>query len=145
MPDSSLFVGLALGGVTDFSALCVVERFRVEPPRGERGSYRAAKVVLVSCLRVLLQAKRLRFAEGLAQTPILLKELANYRMKATPAAADLFSAREGQHDDLVLGLAVACWFGEKTGPRRPWKVEYFGGVVLPPRLRWRGPLGWPRW
>jgi hypothetical protein len=32
MADSSFFVGLALGGVSDFSALCVVERFRIEPP-----------------------------------------------------------------------------------------------------------------
>jgi hypothetical protein len=105
---------------------------------GERGGYRAAKVVLVSCLQVLLQGKRLRFAGGLAETPTLLKELANYRMKTSAAVTELFSAREGQHDDLVLGLAVACWYGEKTGQRGPWKAEFFDGPILP--LRWGGPV-----
>jgi hypothetical protein len=75
--------------------------------------HHVAKVILVSSVQVLLQERRLQFAAALTETPILVRELENYRVKVTPAANESFNAREGEHDDLVLALALACWWGER--------------------------------
>ena len=52
--------------------------------------------------------KRL-FNAGLAR----INELQNFRVTYTSAANALFSARSGAHDDLVLSLAIACWWGAR--------------------------------
>jgi hypothetical protein len=51
--------------------------------------------------------------------PILIRELQNYQVKVTPAANEVFNAREGEHDDLLLALALAAWNGERTPPFDP--------------------------
>jgi hypothetical protein len=106
----------------------------------EGGGYHVAKAVLVSTLQVLLQGKRLRFAEGLRETRTLLKELADYRMRISAALNELYSAREGAHDDLVLSLALACWFGEREPPPVCTGVPIFLGPVVP----WAGLNWWQR-
>jgi hypothetical protein len=85
---------------------------------GIRSDLRVPKRDLVSCTKVLLQAERLRFAE-LPDTPILVKELLSFKVKIDPRTAhDSYAAwREGVHDDLVLALCLACWYGEKMGQR----------------------------
>jgi len=80
------------------------------------GYHHVAKVVLISTLIVQLQERRLRFANALPETATLVKELQNYRVKITPAANEVFNAREGAHDDLLLALALACWKGERSMP-----------------------------
>ena len=77
------------------------------------------KVVLVSGLQVALQQRRVKFATGLPEVTTLLKELAAYRIKA-PAAQEAFDAREGQHDDLVLAVALAVWWAS-----RPQRTVWF--------------------
>lgn len=77
------------------------------------GMNHVAKVVLINMLKVLLGQRRLKFAWLLRGTRVLVKELQNYRMKVTPAANETFSAREGEHDDVLLALAVAVWLGER--------------------------------
>jgi hypothetical protein len=45
---------------------------------------------------------------------VLVKELENFKAKVTVAASDPYELwREGQHDDLVLAVALACWEGER--------------------------------
>lgn len=83
------------------------------------GYWYVAKQDLVSTVQVLLQSKRLRFAQSLPETTLLISELQNYRMKVTHAANEVFHAREGAHDDLVLALALACWYGERPEPAPP--------------------------
>jgi hypothetical protein len=87
-------------------------------------NYRVPKRDLVACAQVLLQQRRLKFAEALPLTATLQQELLNFRMKIDPLTAhDSYSAwREGQHDDLVLATALACWWGEK-GPK-PGRVVF---------------------
>lgn len=77
------------------------------------GYWNVAKIILVSTTNILLQQKRLKFAERMPEVGLLIKELQNYRVKVTAAANETFNAREGQHDDLVLALALACWWGER--------------------------------
>ena len=46
----------------------------------------------------------------------------NYRVKIDPLTAhDSYGAwREGQHDDLVLATAVACWYGDRQPGYGVW-------------------------
>ena len=83
-------------------------------------NYRVPKRDLVSTVSVLLQQSRLRIAESLPQTPLLTQELLNFKVRIDPATAhDSYSAwRERDHDDLVLALALACWYGEYMQGRR---------------------------
>ena len=75
---------------------------------------RVPKRDLVSVLQVLFHSKRLKIAAGVNERDTLLGELANFSAKITQHANDTYEAwREGQHDDLVLALALACWSFER--------------------------------
>lgn len=79
----------------------------------DRSHWLVPKLALISNAKVLLQSGRLRFAEGLAHTEDLISEMMSFEMKFTAAANVTFESwREGAHDDLLLGLAVALWVGE---------------------------------
>jgi hypothetical protein len=90
----------------------------------EGGHIRVPKRDLVAAAQVLLQNGRLKIASSLPESATLTKELQNFKMKIDSVTAhDSYSAREGQHDDLVLSLSLACWFAEH-GPRPPVVVRY---------------------
>lgn len=76
---------------------------------------------LVGVLQVLLQSKRLKFAETMPLVPTLIQELQGFQVRITEHANDTYGAwREGAHDDLVLSLAVAAWYGERPQLRVTW-------------------------
>ena len=89
---------------------------------GDGGNYRVPKRYLVSTMQVLLQAGLLKVAEELPDATVLVQELLNFRVKIDPLTAhDSYGAwREGQHDDLVLATAVACWYGERRPGYGVW-------------------------
>lgn len=104
--------------------------------KDERGGSKVPKRDLVSTLQVLLQSKRLECA-ALPETGILQREMLNLKVKISLTTAhDSYGAwREGEHDDLVLSVALACWYavrfpadldGIATGPRKPdtWCGEW---------------------
>jgi hypothetical protein len=86
--------------------------------RGDRrNEYRVPKRDLASSIQVLLQDKRLRFAAGLPMVQELKKELTGFRVKIKLTTGhDSYGAgedwRSAAHDDLVLALAMATWYGE---------------------------------
>jgi hypothetical protein len=84
-------------------------------------SYRVPKRDLVAAVQVLLQNGRLKIASELELAPVLKKELLNFRVKIDPRTAhDSYEHwREGDHDDLVLATALACWFEEYS---RKWEA-----------------------
>ena len=84
-------------------------------------SYRVPKRDLVAAVQVLLQNGRLKIAPELELAPVLKKELLNFRVKIDPRTAhDSYEHwREGDHDDLVLATALACWFEEYS---RKWEA-----------------------
>jgi len=88
--------------------------------RDGRG-WRVPKRELISATQVLLQTGRLRIAPALAEAETLVRELADYRVKISASGHDSYDAREGQHDDLVLAVALAAWTSERGRPRR-WGV-----------------------
>lgn len=78
------------------------------------GGYHVPKRELVSVTEVLLQQGRLRIAADLPHVRTLTEELSSFEVHISAAGRDTYSARVGEHDDLVLALAMACWFGESV-------------------------------
>lgn len=90
--------------------------------------YRVPKRDLVGTVAVLLQQQRLQIAETLPLTPVLTHELLNFKVQIDPSTAhDSYSAwRERDHDDLVLALALALWWGEFRGEMRAGVWPLYG-------------------
>lgn len=79
---------------------------------------------LATTLQVLLQSGMLKFAHNLGELATLKKELQNFKVKVSASGQDAYEAwRSGDHDDLVLSTALACWVahhGDEGGaPVRP--------------------------
>ena len=80
----------------------------------DNGEYKVPKRDLVTNLQVVFQQEKLKIAEGLPEANTLVQELLNFKVKIKDNARESFEAwREGIHDDLVLAVALACWWGEK--------------------------------
>src|SRR5262249_61794589 len=80
------------------------------------GSYHVPKKELITALQVVMQGRRLQIARSLPDAATLVRELQNFQVKITAAANETFGVwRDGQHDDLVLAGALACW-GSEPGP-----------------------------
>jgi hypothetical protein len=79
------------------------------------GTYHVPKRNLVSRAVAPFEGKRLKIARGMRLVPELVKELENFKVKVNIRTAhDSYEAwRESDHDDLVLALALACWWAEK--------------------------------
>jgi len=74
---------------------------------------------LVAKLQTLLQAGRLKIAAGLPLADVLKREMLQFRAKTLPTGGDTYeAARERDHDDVVLAVAMACWMRHTyTEPR----------------------------
>ena len=99
-----------------------------------RDGYRVPKRDLVAAPLVLMQNGALKIAEALALRDVLVKELKAFRVKINISTAhDSYEAwREGDHDDLVLAVALACWAGERVR-----KLAY---VSVPETILGRAPI-----
>ena len=92
--------------------------------------YRVPKRDLVSVVQVLLQSDRLTIAERLKARAILTAELEAFKVSISLKGHDSYGNdvgpwRENPHDDMVLAVAMACWFGERPEPvRRPSRSVY---------------------
>lgn len=79
--------------------------------------YIVSKHALVSVVQKFLSCEALGVSKQLAEAETLRAELRHFRVRISKAANELYEAREGQHDDLVLSLAVALFVGEHPGGR----------------------------
>lgn len=71
------------------------------------------KQELVSTLQVCLQTKKVVFPRDLDGTKDLFTELIHFKAKRAPSGAVSFEAmRDSIHDDMVISLALAIWYGE---------------------------------
>jgi hypothetical protein len=133
-----------------------VEHARVVPvvvtagqsPAEVDGVWQAPKRDLVTALQLLLQDRRLSIAAGVPDAALLVRELTLFRAKVA-ATSDLLDWRERPEDDLVLAVALACWWGER---HPPWSASDFAfsepselrreldrvypPLPPPPELRW---------
>jgi uncharacterized protein (TIGR02996 family) len=85
-------------------------------------SHTVAKKHLVGCIQAPLSSGRLRFASGLALTPVLTKELETFQVTVDESTRnESFAAwRTNAHDDLVLALSLALLVASVP--------EYYAGV-----------------
>ncbi len=105
---------------------------------------------LVGVLQVLLQTGRFKIPSQLKLGPVLQSEMLNFRVTIDPRTAhDSYSAwREAGHDDLVLSVALACWYAE-TAASKPMPRLVFPSAPKTPSS-WRAALypyssGYPTW
>lgn len=103
-------------------------------PDGQ-GGFHVPKRDLASVVNVLLQNRSLGFPKSHRLTDVLVKELQNFRVKISTAGNDTYGAwREGDHDVLVLALALACWLGEhgeaQGEPDRMTREEFIRARTL---------------
>ena len=118
-----LFLDAKLGDVADIRPVTIVggsEARRESWPGGVR-AHVVAKVQLVSLVQAMLQTGRLKIVRDLPLSGLLQNELMDFRVKVTKAANEVFEAREGAHDDLVLAVAIALWCGEE----RPAFIRFY--------------------
>lgn len=84
----------------------------------------APKRDLIVATQVALQQDRLKIAEDAPESAVLVRELLDFKVKIAAAANDTYGAwREGQHDDLVLAVALAVWF-------REWHNAYLDEALM---------------
>ena len=89
-------------------------------------------------LQVLLQGKRLKVAPALEMAATLAAELQEFRLKKVPLCDAEVEWRERPHDDLVLAVAAAAWYGERFSPVGVFVIDT--GAEVRERLRdggWR--------
>lgn len=81
------------------------------------GYYRVPKRDLVVGLQVMLQEGVLEISGGMAEARTLVEEMLAMRVRITPAMHEQYGAwRQGEHDDLVLAVAMAVWGAKKARP-----------------------------
>lgn len=83
-------------------------------------AWHVSKKVLAANLQSLFEESRISIPDkiiinGINFSEKLIEELVNFQVKITKSANEKFEHREGQHDDLVLSVALATWLGEYTG------------------------------
>jgi hypothetical protein len=89
----------------------------------DRYNLRVPKRDLAGTLVALFQTGRLQIAAGLELASVLATELLNFKVKVNVASGhDSYESwRENVHDDLVLSVAMACWYGEyQNAPAGVW-------------------------
>jgi hypothetical protein len=77
---------------------------------GASNEYRVAKLLLVSRLQAMFNERTLRIPKDHPEARVLSLELQDFRATMSEAGTTRFGAREGAHDDLVLALAIGCWY-----------------------------------
>jgi hypothetical protein len=74
------------------------------------GYFRVPKRELIVGVEVLVEQGGLRIAEGMKDGAALVHEMSEMRVKLSGRARQRYGAgRRGEHDDLVLAVALACW------------------------------------
>jgi hypothetical protein len=79
--------------------------------------YNVPKKDLAGVLQKLIPSGKLKVATGLEMGPVLEKELKAFKAKQSAKNVSYESAREGDHDDVVLSVAIACWYAENSQGR----------------------------
>jgi hypothetical protein len=79
------------------------------------GHYNVPKRDLIASVQLALEKGELRIAQALREADALVEELVDVRKTARESGRDRVGAeRAGEHDDLVIALALACWKGRRV-------------------------------
>lgn len=95
--------------------------------RCTRGVWNVPKRNLAFTVVEAYQTRRLIVPEGLSLRDALTNELRNFKVKINSRTGhDTYAAdwRDGDHDDIILSLAVALWWAEKDSHRSKVRVRF---------------------
>jgi hypothetical protein len=102
-----------------------------DTPSQEGNEYRIPKRDLVSSAQILLQSKRLTIASSLPLAQALVGELLAFKASITLSRENSSAPpepwRERTHDDLVLAVALAAWYGESSRTTNPKLAQRIAG------------------
>ena len=112
IPEPTLDVVDAMAGSVRFEPTWVTTGERAE--EGADG-WHVPERDLVGVLQVLLAQERLKVPGTVPVAPVLLAQIDAFRM-AGRHARDRYEPATRSDDDLVIALALACWFGECINP-----------------------------
>jgi len=84
--------------------------------RLDDGTLSVPKRDLIAALVVGFESKTLRIARGLRHVENLEREAQAFTMKLSASGHDSYNARSGEHDDLLLALAMPVWHAQR--PKR---------------------------
>jgi hypothetical protein len=86
-------------------------------------NWNVAKIRLVSVMQALISSELIKVVPTLELAKTLEREIKNFKVKITEQANETFAAwRAGEHDDIVLALAVAMFIAEKCPA---WLLDAF--------------------
>lgn len=95
-------------------------------------AYWVPKADLVGAVQSALSSERIKVSGQLPLAGTLKKELLNFKIKITQAGNDIYGAwRDGQHDDIVLAVALAVWLGDESD----YRLHTIAGAVAVPQGR----------
>lgn len=110
--------------------------FSVEKPKGglNASTWTVHKGDLVARLVVLFERQRLKLPLGLPEAETLVRELRAFTLKQSQRTGNLRfeAARESDHDDLVIALALAVWRDHLQAEPRYFDPR--GGLVEKPQV-----------
>lgn len=106
---------------------------------GARASWRGRTLCvpkrdLVATLTRLFERGMLKIPQDIQLREVLVQELTNFTMRITKNAQDTCSPlQHNQHDDLVVALALACYFWEwrRRKPGVNLRISWFNRTVYP--------------
>ncbi len=81
---------------------------------------------------------RLKIAQGLPLAGALRGELREFQVRFTAKGRDSYAARSGEHDDLVMAVALAVWFA--GGRLLAWATQ--GTPRAPGACTHKARIGW---
>jgi hypothetical protein len=88
------------------------------------GYFRVPKVDIMASLQVLFGSGRLKYpaelldVDGVNLVPVWLMEMERFKMKQTKSGNMTYEAwRETDHDDIVLAIALPCWWVLYSRPK----------------------------
>jgi hypothetical protein len=76
--------------------------------------YNVPKGELVSAMNLVFQSRRIRIPSNLPMKQEFMKELERFEVTIKKNATTYEAAVASVHDDLVLSVAMGCWYAEKT-------------------------------
>jgi hypothetical protein len=72
--------------------------------------YGVPKALLVGNVDARLNSDELHFAKDLTEGEALKDELANIQRHVSAVGRNIYEARSGRHDDIVMSIACALWW-----------------------------------
>ena len=142
--------------IADLFEVTGINPIKVTITAGDKATFdgrdwRVPKNELISCVGAALHTDSLHIHPALPHAETLKSELLDFQTKHTASGYMSHNAREGAHDDILLGLAIGLFHADKRNDRTHanWmefmRLQAGGGYSVPkpaeskPSLRLRAP------